>query len=65
MKRHVSPGRHKKAWVWVVVMVQSGIPATVCAFRQEDAARKRLSWLSRRIRPDYDAVGIFRVQVPE
>lgn len=48
---------------WVVVMVQSGIPVQVEAYRDRQHAETRERLWRERMRPDNDEVGIFEVQV--
>jgi hypothetical protein len=49
--------------IWVVVLVESGIPTLVEAYRDEDTARQREEILSEDVNPDYDEIGIFEVQI--
>jgi len=54
---------HEPGWLWVVVVVESGIPASAEAYRDEGSARRRERLLWKEIDPNDDAVGVFRVQV--
>lgn len=45
--------------VWVVVEVQSGIPALAEVFSDRPTAEKRETNLRKKLRPDYDEVGVF------
>ena len=56
-------GAKKSEWVWVVVLVESGIPVLVEVYRDEETARIREQQLSEDIRPDYDQAGIFQVEI--
>jgi len=49
--------------LWVVVEVQSGIPVEVKAYRNKRSAVRREQFLRKRMRPDYDEVSIFEVEV--
>lgn len=49
--------------IWTVVLVQSGIPVLVEAYRDEATARSREEILRQDINPDYDEVGIFEVEL--
>ena len=57
--------RHKKSKpLWVVVKVESGIPASIQAFRSIKSARRCERRLNMDLREDYDATGVFEVQIP-
>jgi hypothetical protein len=49
--------------VWVVVEVQSGIPALAEVFSDRPSAEKRETNLRKKIRPDYDEVGVFETTI--
>ena len=49
--------------VWTVVKVESGIPVTVEAFTDQQAALNRERRLRANMRPDNDETGVFRVSV--
>ena len=53
----------KSEVVWVVVLVQSGIPVVAEVYRDEETARKREEFLREDIRPDYDETGVFEVEI--
>jgi hypothetical protein len=50
--------------IWVSVLVQSGIPVDVRAFRDSRSARSQLKLWRKDIRPDYDEGAVFEVEVP-
>ena len=45
--------------IWVVVEVASGVPVSAEVFADKDSARKHEHKLRRKMRPDYDEVGLF------
>jgi hypothetical protein len=49
--------------IWVVVLVQSGIPTLVEAYEDEETAKNREEVLREDIRPDYDETGVFEVEI--
>jgi hypothetical protein len=49
--------------VWITVMVQSGIPVCVKAFRAQRAALARQKVWRKQINPDYDEIGVFDVSI--
>ena len=51
--------------VWVVVLVESGIPVFVEAFRDEQSAVMSEQTIRARVRPDYDDTGIFEIPIQE
>lgn len=53
----------KSETVFVVVLVVSGIPDTVEAYRDIETAWAREAEFRKDIRPDYDEVGIFEVEI--
>lgn len=53
----------KAETVFVVVWVISGIPDTVEAYRDIETAWAREAEFRKDIRPDYDEVGIFEVEI--
>ncbi len=53
----------KSEMLWVVVSVESGIPALAEAYRDEETARSRERSLREDINPDYDEVGLFEVEI--
>jgi hypothetical protein len=57
--------RNKKLYnLWVVVKVESGIPASIQAFRSIKSAERCERRLNMDLRADYDATGVFEVQIP-
>jgi hypothetical protein len=52
---------NKGGIIWVVVLVESGIPTLVELYRDETAAIVREQSLRKDMRADYDEVGIFEV----
>jgi hypothetical protein len=54
----------RKNSIWVSVLVESGIPVEVKAFRDSRSAEAlRRLWL-KDIRPDYDEAAVFEVEFP-
>ncbi|MBI3536543.1 MAG: hypothetical protein HY070_03115 [Chloroflexi bacterium] len=53
----------KSETIFVVVLVISGIPDTVEAFRDIKTAWAREAELRKDIRPDYDEVGVFEIEI--
>jgi hypothetical protein len=51
--------------IWVVVLVQSGVPVLVEAYFDEKNAEIREQALREDINPDYDEVGLFEVKIGE
>jgi len=51
--------RRRRARVFIVVKVHSGIPIIAEAFRKESGALKRYRTLSRGINIEYDEVDVF------
>jgi len=49
--------------IWVVVLVQSGIPALVEAYLTESEAAIREKSLRNAMRLDYDEAGVFEVDI--
>ncbi len=50
--------------IWVSVLVQSGIPVEVKAFRESRPAQaQRKLWL-KETRPEYDEAAVFEVDFP-
>jgi len=49
--------------IWVVVKVESGIPVMVEAFRDRQLAEGQEQSWRRHMRPDYDEIGVFEVQI--
>lgn len=49
--------------VWVVVEVQSGIPALAEVYTDRLSAEKREVNLRKKMRPDYDEVGVFETAI--
>jgi len=49
--------------LWVVVKVESGIPVSVDACRVEPSATRRERLLRKRMGPENDATGGFRVKM--
>jgi len=55
--------REKPDVVWVVVLVISGIPDSVEVYRDRKSALAREKVWRRDLRPDYDEVGVFEVEI--
>lgn len=55
----------KSKVIWVVVLVESGVPTLVEAYRNEDTARARKEILREDINPDYDEADVFEVEITE
>ena len=55
----------KTQTMWVVVLVESGIPVAVEAYRDQRTAQKRERLLRNDMREEYDAVGMFEVEVAQ
>lgn len=53
----------KSDYVWVVVLVERGIPTQVEAYSDERAAEQRGKYLVRDIQPDEDEVSVVRVRL--
>ncbi len=49
--------------LWIVVGVQGGIPATVRAYHDKTAAQCSEQSLRKRMHPENDETGLFRVAV--
>lgn len=49
--------------VWVVVEVFGGMTASAAVFTNEKSARRRELALRRKMRRDYDDVGVFRTKL--
>jgi hypothetical protein len=49
--------------IWIVVLVQSGIPTVVEAYWDKETAWAREEILRQDIKPDYDEVGIFEIEI--
>ncbi|MBN1891012.1 MAG: hypothetical protein JW850_23650 [Thermoflexales bacterium] len=49
--------------IWVVVLVESGIPTLAEAYRDEASARAREQSLREDMSLDYDEVGLFEVEI--
>ena len=49
--------------VWVVVLVIGGIPDTVEVYRDQKSALARERVWRQDLRPDYDEVGVFEVEI--
>jgi len=54
---------HQPDTLWLVVLVESGVPASAEAYRDERSARRRERRLWNEIDENDDAVGVFRVRV--
>jgi len=54
---------HNNSTIWVVVLVESGIPVRAEAYRDPKTALKREKALRRKMRQDYDEVGVFEVEI--
>ncbi len=48
--------------MWVVVLVESGIPTLVEAYLTEEDAVTREQFLQNAMNLDYDATGVFKVK---
>lgn len=55
--------RRRRAHVFIVVKVHSGIPVVAEAFRKESDALSRYKTLSRGINIDYDEVDVFDLPI--
>ena len=53
----------KSDTIWVVVSVESRVPVSVEAYRDEETAKSRRRSLRRKINPDYDEVSVFDVEI--
>ncbi len=53
----------KGEWLYVVTLVQSGIPVLAEAYRDWDIAATRHQLLQEAANPERDAAGIFEVEV--
>jgi hypothetical protein len=62
VKDQIQPAHKKSRVMWVVVLVESGIPTLVEAYRTWKTASKREQILSTNINLDYDSVGVFEVK---
>lgn len=51
--------------IWVVVLVESGIPTLVEAYSDQEQASAREKFLRQDIRPDYDELGLFDIIIDE
>ncbi|MBI4672537.1 MAG: hypothetical protein HY741_12840 [Chloroflexi bacterium] len=51
--------------IWVVVAVYSGIPDSVDAYQSLASAKRRERALRKEMRPDYDEVGIFEIELKD
>ena len=51
--------------IWVVVLVESGIPVLVEAYSDQRQANIREQFLRQDINPDYDEVGLFEIMIDE
>ena len=49
--------------IWVVVLVESGIPTLVEAYLTESEAATREQFLRNAMRLDYDETGVFEVEI--
>ncbi len=49
--------------MWVVVLVESGIPTLVEIYSIEDDAATREQFLQNAMNVDYDATGVFEVKI--
>jgi hypothetical protein len=55
--------RQEDGAVWLVVLVESGIPTTAEAYRDRQCAKRRERLLWRDMDWNDDAVGVFRVRI--
>ena len=53
----------KPDMVWVVVLVESGIPVCAEVYRDVESAWARGKSWRENMRPDYDEVGVFEVEI--
>jgi len=60
----MTTGQRTKS-VWVVVAVESGVPVAVHAYRDRRVASSAEGLLRRRMRPDNDETGLFRMRLPK
>jgi hypothetical protein len=49
--------------IWVVVLVESGIPVSSEAFQKQDDAVHREQQLRAEMREEYDEVGVFETAI--
>ena len=55
--------QQKDKVIWVVVLVESGVPTLAEAYFDEETAKIREQTLRKDIRLDYDEVGLFEVEI--
>jgi hypothetical protein len=55
--------KKKPEMAWIVVVVESGIPILAEVHRDEVTARQRERFFCKDAREDYDAVGVFEVEI--
>jgi hypothetical protein len=55
--------RKQSEAIWVVVLVESGVPTLVEAYRDQKTAKLREKALRKESNPDYDEVGVFEVEI--
>lgn len=53
----------KPETVWVVVVVESGVPILAEAHRDQNLAEQREQFFRASMREDYDEVGVFEVKI--
>jgi len=53
--------KNNKKSLWIVVLVESGIPVIVEAFQKEKEAKKREKYFRKNMNPDNDETGIFEI----
>jgi len=49
--------------VWIVIVVESGIPVLVEAHHNEKTAKRREQYFRKNAREDYDEVAVFEVAI--
>lgn len=59
----MTPLKKQPERVWVVVVVQSGNPVLVEAYRDEKTAKRRGRFFRKNAREDYDEVDVFEVEI--
>ena len=62
-QREVRAFKKEPERVWVVVVVESGIPVLIEAHHDEKTAKRREKHFRKDMREDYDAVGVFEVAI--
>ncbi len=55
--------KQKLPVVWIVVLVESGIPVSAEVFQKQKDATRREQQLRKKMREAYDEVGVFEVEI--